>query len=90
MKVYLDTNVVMEFITQRELYKTVRKIMRAAEAGICTYKPPKQIYWLLRRMIMMLSVMLAPFLYYFDPILPHSPHSFSADSLLAQILLREK
>lgn len=36
MKVFLDTNVVMEFLTQRELYKTVRKIMRAAEVGLLT------------------------------------------------------
>lgn len=36
MKVYLDTNVVMEFFTQRELYKTVRKIMRGAEMGQLT------------------------------------------------------
>lgn len=33
MKVYLDTNIIMDFITRRdkEQYKTVRKIMRAAE-----------------------------------------------------------
>lgn len=36
MKVYLDTNVVVEFFTQRELYKTVRKIMRGAEMGQLT------------------------------------------------------
>lgn len=31
MKVFLDTNVVMEFLTQRELYSVVRKIMIAAQ-----------------------------------------------------------
>lgn len=36
MKVYLDTNVVMEFFTQRTQYATVRKIMRAAELGLLT------------------------------------------------------
>lgn len=34
MKVYLDTNVVLEFLTGRELYGIVRKIMRAAKLGM--------------------------------------------------------
>ena len=36
MNVFLDTNVVMEFLTQRKLYKTVRKIIRGAEMGQLT------------------------------------------------------
>lgn len=36
MKVYLDTNVIMEFLVQRELYSIVRKIMRAAELHVLT------------------------------------------------------
>lgn len=34
MRVYLDTNVVLEHLTQRDLASTVRKIMRAAKLGL--------------------------------------------------------
>lgn len=36
MKVFLDTNVVMEFLTRQNLYETVRIIMRAAYTGRLT------------------------------------------------------
>lgn len=34
MRVFLDTNIVMEFLTQRTHYVAVRKIMRAAQLGL--------------------------------------------------------
>ena len=34
MRVFLDTNIVMEFLTQRIHYVAVRKIMRAAQLGL--------------------------------------------------------